>query len=164
MHQSYFARFSSWVISASMRTLTYDGRTVASSSCKVTENRNPGAGGNATFLFVPLTQVCPLLRADFPTAGRRLLTFSAPGSQMQDSKEFLGRTSICHQTGKINHPAATMGGVWSASTTLWESTVGGLCIGELVGPLVSFAHARLGQNPRKQETPRRQIFLRPALF
>jgi hypothetical protein len=28
--------------------------------------------------------------------------------------------------------SATMGGVWSASTTLWESTVGGLCIGACV--------------------------------
>ena len=37
-----------------------------------------------------------------------------------------------------------MGGVWSASTTLWESTVGGLCIGE-------FCSLGLGQNLEKDE-------------
>ena len=63
-----------------------------------------------------------------PTSAFLRNAFLEKGSRGQvNSKEF--KDFICHQTGEINQPA-TMGGVWSASTTLWESTVGGLCIGE----------------------------------
>ena len=96
---------------------------------------------------VPLTQKFVRCCGQINKSGICNWLFSAPGSVL-----------VCHQTGEINHPA-TMGGVWSASTTLWESTVGGLCIGELVLLLLGLA-----KTPRKQETPRRQIFLRPAYF
>ena len=67
-----------------MRTLTYDGWTVASSKHQLTENRNPG-----TRRTVPLrSSDTSLSAADARTF--RIATFSAPGSRMQDSKEFLG--------------------------------------------------------------------------
>lgn len=132
---------------SNVRTLG-DGRTT---SKQADENRNRAGLFCVRHAWNTIerssdTKVCPLLRTNNKSGICNWL-FSAPGSVL-----------VCHQTGEINHPA-TMGGVWSASTTLWESTVGGLCIGELVLLLLGLA-----KTPRKQETPRRQIFLRPAYF
>lgn len=151
MHQSYFARaiiMGHFGQRAMCEPLATDGRhqskltkTETGLVCFVCAMRDAWN----TIERSSATKVCPLLRTN--KSGICNWLFSAPGSVL-----------VCHQTGEINHPA-TMGGVWSASTTLWESTVGGLCIGELVLLLLGLA-----KTPRKQETPRRQIFLRPAYF